>query len=85
MKLILITILFLTAGCTSVNVKQEFPAPPENASTCEELTITPYTENLSEVVLVVSENYGKYHICKATVEKWYEWYYLQKKTYDSVK
>lgn len=89
MKHLLASILIvLLAGCsTTVPVKRNFPGVPEDMlATCVELgTIDPATTKLSEVVSVVSENYGKYQECKIKSDSWIEWYKTQKDIFESVK
>jgi hypothetical protein len=78
--------MLLLAGCQSVPVTMKFPeVPTELATQCAQLEKTPKTEKLSEVVIVVSRNYGKYHECSARVDAWNTWYETQKKIYESVK
>ncbi len=82
---LLICVLVLSGCCTNTNIKPAFPEPPANAETCEPLMLVPTTEKLSEVISVVATNYGKYHTCTASVEKWQEWYTSQKEIYNNLK
>lgn len=80
--------LFLT-GCfaTAVPVKPKFPdAVPKLMEECPDLELVPPgTEKLSETISIVSKNYGQYHICRAKINGWIEWYNDQKKIYNEVK
>lgn len=83
--LILIPSLLLT-GCFVTPVKRTFPeVPPEIMVACPELKQIQPTEKLSEVLTVVTENYGQYHECRAKVDAWVDWYNTQKTIFDSVK
>lgn len=87
MKYLLIAVLFLS-GCSTVTpVKRTFPSVPESMLVrCPELKeITPNTTKLSEVITVVTENYGAYQECAITTESWIEWYSTQKKIFNEVK
>ena len=47
--------------------------------------LVPATKKLSDVLLVVTKNYGQYNECSIRVDSWIEWYNQQKKIFDSVK
>ena len=86
MKKLLICLLL--AGCsTTVPVKRNFPSVPKELTTpCPELKEVPDgTTKLSDVLLVVTENYAQYHECRLTTEAWIEWYTEQKKIFEEVK
>ena len=81
-------ILLLLAGCsTTVPVARKFPEIPDSfKEPCPPLTqIKDGTTKLSEVVMVVTDNYMEFHRCSDKVELWIEWYKLQKQTFESVK
>lgn len=82
--LLLVPTLFLTGCFETVPVKHNFPPiVPEIAVTCPDLVHVPSgTNKLSDVISVVSTNYGTYHQCKAKVDAWIDWYNEQKKIYD---
>ena len=87
MKLILPLILSLSiVGCsTTVPVKRTFPeVPAEILATCPDLSKTEPTTKLSDILVVVTENYSKYHACRIKVDAWIEWYKSQKQVFDSV-
>jgi hypothetical protein len=80
----LLLIVFLT-GCVAP-VKREFPKVPELLmAKCPELLDVPPTQKLSEVLTVVTKNYGQYQECAIKVDTWILWYNEQKKIFDSVK
>lgn len=84
--LYLIPVLFLV-GCLNTPVKRTFPNVPEDLlKACPDLElIKPDTDKLSDVLLVVTDNYGEYHQCRIKVDAWIEWYKTQKIIFDSVK
>jgi hypothetical protein len=83
--LIIIVAAFLT-GCTTVPVKRSFPeVPNEIMQACPDLKKVEHTEKLSDVLRVVTDNYGQYHECRAKIDSWIEWYNSQKYNFDSVK
>lgn len=80
----------LLTGCFSffkpVPVERKFPdVPAELKEKCPELKTINNTEKLSEVVDVVTSNYGDYNKCRNTVDGWNKWYNDQKKIFESVK
>lgn len=86
---LIILMLFLLVGCSPkvTPVKRSFPpAPPSLQQECPNLKLIPEeTNKLSEVLSVISTNYGTYHECKIKVESWIEWYKKQKQIFESVK
>jgi hypothetical protein len=88
MKYIIIALaLCLSACATSVPVTMNFPQVPEELkASCPDLkTIPEGTTKLSEVVTVVTENYGQYQECKIKIDAWTQWYNSQKKIFESIK
>lgn len=89
MKVLLtLPLALLLSGClVSVPVKPKFPEPiADLMKSCPELKeVAPGTTKLSETITVITQNYGEYHLCKAKVDSWIEWYNEQKKIYDEVK
>ena len=84
-KLLIITVMFLTA-CSTAPVTQKFPdVPAELLAECPDLKETEPTTKLSDVIKVVADNYGRYHECRIKAEVWSEWYRTQKKIFESVK
>jgi len=86
MKLLLIVPVLLLAGCLSTPVQRSFPEVPEELKVaCPDLMLLEPTTKLSEVVSVVSKNYGQYQECQIKVDIWIEWYKTQKQIFESVK
>ena len=86
-KLLLIGVIMLAGCATSVPVKMNFPQVPEDLlQACPSLkTVDPSTTKLSDVISVVSENYGTYQECKIKVDFWVQWYNSQKKIFEDIK
>ena len=82
--LLLIPGLMLTGCLETIPVKHQFPPVfSEIMVSCPGLAKIPAgTEKLSDIVSVVSVNYGEYHMCKAKVDAWINWYNEQKKIYE---
>lgn len=74
----------LLSGCVTFSAKPKWPDQP-NVGSCPELAESSQTEKLSELLKVVTINYGKYHECTARVEAWQQWYEKQKKIYEEAK
>lgn len=85
-KLVLLSVIFLSACSTVVPVKQTFPNLPEELSqTCKPLqTIEGTTTTLSNLMEVVAKNYATRHECAAQLEAVLEWYNKQKKIFEEV-
>ena len=85
--LIILLLLFLSACSTTALVDREFPKIPKSLEkSCQELSLVPNdTQRLSQVLQIVTANYGKYHECSLQVELWKEWYSTQKAIFDEVK
>ena len=86
-KLFLIPLIVLLSGCFSTApVKRNFPeVPKELMEACPDLKLVEKTEKLSDVLIVVTDNYAQYHECRIKVDTWVEWYKTQKQIFDSVK
>jgi hypothetical protein len=86
MKLLLIVPVLLLAGCLATPVQRSFPEVPEELKVaCPDLNLLEPTTKLSEVVSVVTKNYGQYQECQIKVDAWIEWYKTQKEIFESVK
>jgi len=85
--LLILASTFLLSGCLATPVKRTFPeAPKELMQICPDLIIAPDgTTQLSEVLKVVTDNYGIYHECRIKNDLWIEWYKTQKEIFNSVK
>ena len=85
-KLLLILPVLLLSGCLVTPVKRTFPDVPEELKVaCPDLQTHEPTTKLSEVVSVVTKNYGQYQECQIKVDTWFEWYKSQKEIFESVK
>ena len=86
MKLLLIVPVLLLAGCLNTPVQRSFPEVPEELKVaCPDLNLLEPTTKLSEVISVVTKNYGQYQECQIKVDTWIEWYKTQKEIFESVK
>ena len=86
MKILLLIPAVLLTGCLTTPVKRNFPeVPQEIMQACPDLKTVEPTEKLSDVLKVVTDNYGQYHECRIKVDTWVEWYNTQKQIFNSVK
>jgi hypothetical protein len=85
--LVLLPIMLLTGCLETVPVKMSFPQVPEDLKVaCPDLQqLPPETKKLSEVVIVVTKNYGQYQECQVKVDAWVQWYNTQKKIFEDIK
>lgn len=75
----------LLTGCVSLGPKFPDVADEDLLKACPDLKLSPNTEKLSVVLAVVTENYAEYHICRAKVDAWIDWYNKQKKISNELK
>ena len=86
MRYIILSLVVLLTGCMSVPVDRKFPdVPVELQQACPDLKLINPTTKLSDVVEIVSSNYGQYKECQVKVDSWIEWYNNQRKIFESVK
>jgi hypothetical protein len=85
--LVLLPIMLLTGCLETVPVKMSFPQVPEDLKVaCPDLQLLDTeTKKLSEVVTVVTKNYGQYQECQVKVDAWVQWYNTQKKIFEDIK
>lgn len=85
--IILLLVVFVLVGCTSVPVIAKFPdVPSAMLEHCPQLkTIDADTTTFSKMTETVTSNYSQYYICADKSDSWIEWYNTQKKIYESVK
>lgn len=86
-KLIIVVLtLSLLSGC-GLLTQRKFPEVPDDLKVlCPALQQTKEdTTKLSDAMTVITNNYSKYHECRAKVESWNDWYVKQKKIFDEVK
>jgi hypothetical protein len=85
-KLLLLIPVLLLTGCLNdaVPIKQVWPTvPKELLEACPDLKqMDPKVDKLSDIILVVSDNYAQYYDCKAKVDDWITWYNGQQKIYN---
>ena len=88
MKLLSILLVsILLTGCLATPVKRNFPeVPKELMENCPDLAMVQEgTTQLSEVMKVVTANYGQYHECRVKIDAWRDWYRTQREIFESVK
>jgi len=89
MKYILVLFLLCLTGCstTYVPVTRHFPEPPgtDSLESCPELKKLPDDTKLSGIASTIGDNYTTYYECAVKVDKWSEWYKVQKNIFESVK
>jgi hypothetical protein len=85
LSILLVSVLL--TGCLATPVKRTFPdVPKELMEICPDLsTVAEGTTQLSEVMKVVTQNYGQYHECRIKNDLWIEWYKTQREIFESVK
>lgn len=86
-KILILSFSLLLFGCGSSPIYPKFPDYPKDLGyECPELELVKQDEEkLSEVLSVVTKNYGKYHECRAKVQAWIEWHKQQKTIYENIK
>ena len=87
-RIMILSLAVFIAGCGTINGNYpKFPDyPGELGEPCSELQlIKDNEEKLSEVLKVVTVNYGQYHECRAKVQSWIEWHKKQKENRESIK
>jgi len=87
-KLLAIASILLITGCsTTVPVTVRFPdAPILILEKCPQLkTIEGESVSIIDYTKVVTLNYTTYYECAVKSDAWIEWYYEQKKIFESVK
>jgi len=87
MRIAILLLPLLLAGCLNVPVAETFPeVPAELLVACPDLKqVDPATTKLSEVIGVVADNYGQYKECQIKVDTWVEWYKHQKEIFNNIK
>jgi hypothetical protein len=85
MKLFVVVFVMLLAGCQTI-VERKFPdIPPSIKTQCAPLQLVPVnTTKMSELLVVVTDNYNLYLECQAKVNAWQLWYKEQKTIFESV-
>ena len=83
--LILLFVLLVLYGCTTVPVTAKFPEPPKYTERCPQLQKLNEGAKLSEVASTVTVNYSTYYECAVKNDAWNEWYQIQKRIFEGVK
>jgi hypothetical protein len=84
--LAVLSLVALSACTTTTPVTRHFPGVPDSlVKQCAPLKEINSTDKLSEVLLVVTDNYALYHECEIKNELWNKWYREQKEIFDGVK
>lgn len=83
--IVLLIMLVWLVGCsTVVPVTAKFPDKPKNVESCPQLDTVPEDVKLSGLTTTVIKNYSTYYECAVKVDKWNEWYEIQKRIFESV-
>ena len=86
MKSAALLLAILLAGCATqpVPIKQTWPNVDKyNLIACPNLKEVAETNtSLTDLLLVVQDNYGEYYTCKDRVDAWIKWYNEQKKNFE---
>lgn len=85
-KILMVLSLMVLTGCVATPVERKFPEVPDYLKVkCSDLIeIDTKTKKFSEVVKVVSANYGLYQECLIKNQSWINWYNTQKQIFESV-
>lgn len=84
--LVLLLVTFVLTGCsTVVPVTAKFPEAPKYTESCPQLQKLNDSSKLSDVSKTVNVNYSTYYECAVKVDKWNEWYQIQKHIFEGVK
>jgi hypothetical protein len=85
MKYLLLALTVLVSGCsTTVPVTAKFPEKPKYTEACPQLQKLNEGAKLSDVSTTVNINYTTYYECAVKVDKWNEWYEIQKRIFEGV-
>ena len=78
--------LMVLTGCVATPVERKFPEVPDYLKVkCSDLIeIDHKTKKFSEVIKVVSSNYGLYQECLIKNQSWINWYNTQKQIFETV-
>lgn len=83
--LLFVVMFLIITACSSTHAVKKFPEPPKNVGACPKLATLEDGAKLSDVITTVNANYGTYYECAVKVDKWNEWYQVQKQISDKVK
>ena len=83
---LILLVMFLISGCTTVPVTAKFPEVPNKIlETCPDLKKLQDDAKLSDVAKTVTVNYSTYYECAVKHDAFVEWYKIQKKIYEDIK
>lgn len=82
--LVIMLVVFVLAGCTTVPITAKFPDKPKNVDSCPQLDTVPSDVKLSGLTQTVAKNYGTYYECAVKNDTWNEWYEIQKRIFEGV-
>ena len=74
----IIACLFVTGCGSTVYVTKVPEVPEELKQPCQELGKIEQDASTKDAVMVISDNYSKYHECSDRVDNWIYWYGKQK-------
>jgi hypothetical protein len=77
MKILLIIIVGLLSGCTTVSIGKPWPLQQDAYlfETCPELLqIEKNKHSMMEITDIVEANYNNWHLCKLKTDAWIKWY-----------
>ena len=81
----ILAILALSACSSTSSNMLKFPeAPISVLEKCPSLNKIKDDARLSDLTKSVTTNYTSYHECSAKTDAWIEWYYSQKKLFESL-
>ena len=83
--LIVLFVILVLCGCTTVPVTAKFPEPPKYTERCPQLQKLNDGAKLSDVASTVTVNYSTYYECAVKNDAWNEWYQIQKRIFEGVK
>lgn len=84
---IIMVVIFILAGCTTVPVVAKFPENPSKSSieACPNLQKLNDDAKLSDISKTITINYSTYYECAVKVDTWIEWYKIQKNIFENIK
>ena len=84
--LLIMLVIFVLAGCTSVPVNRKFPEAPSKIvmEGCPNLEKLKDDAKLSDVAKTVTINYSTYYECAVKVDMWIRWYNEQRVIFETV-
>ena len=86
-SIVIMLLIMMLTGCTTVPVKRNFPDSPSKMAmeNCPNLQKLKEDAKLSDISNTISINYSTYYECAVKLDTWIEWYQIQKNIFESVK